>query len=79
MEAILKEIERAADYIFKQIKEKTSIGIILGTGLGGLVEQDGVDLFRRTIGEPPAAGPLGVRQVRETALGLDLLELVRSG
>jgi purine-nucleoside phosphorylase len=39
MEAILKEIERAADYIFKQTKEKTSIGIILGTGLGGLVEK----------------------------------------
>jgi purine-nucleoside phosphorylase len=39
MEAILKEIERAAEYIHKRIKEKPSIGIILGTGLGGLVEK----------------------------------------
>ena len=39
MEAILKEIEQAAEHILKQIKEKPSIGIILGTGLGGLVEK----------------------------------------
>jgi len=42
MEAILKEIDRAADYILDRIKEKPATGIILGTGLGGLVEK--VDL-----------------------------------
>lgn len=39
MEAIQKEIERAADYVFERIQERPATGIILGTGLGGLVEK----------------------------------------
>jgi purine-nucleoside phosphorylase len=39
MEAILKEIEQIADFIAVKTKEKPTVGIILGTGLGGLVEK----------------------------------------
>jgi len=39
MEAILKEIEETAGFIMSLIKEKPRVGIILGTGLGGLVEK----------------------------------------
>jgi purine-nucleoside phosphorylase len=38
MEAALREIEESSHFIGRQIKEKPSVAIILGTGLGGLVE-----------------------------------------
>jgi len=37
MEAILKEIEESSSFIAGKIKDRPRIGIILGTGLGGLV------------------------------------------
>jgi purine-nucleoside phosphorylase len=43
MEAVLKEIERAADFVLDRIGESPAIGIILGTGLGGLVEKVAID------------------------------------
>ena len=39
MEKILKEIEEAYRFISEKIKGPVQIGIILGTGLGGLVDQ----------------------------------------
>ena len=39
MEAILKEIEEIAEFIAGQTQEEPSVGIILGTGLGALVEK----------------------------------------
>jgi purine-nucleoside phosphorylase len=39
MEAVLKEIEQAADYLGKRATANPRIGIILGTGLGGLAER----------------------------------------
>jgi purine-nucleoside phosphorylase len=39
MEAILKEIEETAGFIASKTKEEPSVGIILGTGLGDLVEK----------------------------------------
>jgi len=39
MEAILREIEEAVLFIADQVKEKPTVGIILGTGLGNLVEK----------------------------------------
>jgi purine-nucleoside phosphorylase len=39
MEAILKEIEETAGFVASKIKEEPSVGIILGTGLGDLVEK----------------------------------------
>ena len=39
MEAILREIEESSSFIDARIKNRPRIGIILGTGLGGLVEK----------------------------------------
>lgn len=39
MEEILKEIEETAGFIADRIEEKPRVGMILGTGLGGLVEK----------------------------------------
>lgn len=39
MEAILREIEESSGFIAARIKNRPRIGIILGTGLGGLVEK----------------------------------------
>lgn len=39
MEAILKEIEEAFGFIVDRFKEKPTVGIILGTGLGNLVKK----------------------------------------
>lgn len=39
MKAVLKEIEESFGFIAGQVKEKPRVGIILGTGLGGVVEK----------------------------------------
>src|SRR3972149_7452301 len=39
MEAVLKEIEESLRFISGQVKKKPSVAVILGTGLGGLVEK----------------------------------------
>lgn len=39
MENILQEIEEASQFMARRVKAKPSVGIILGTGLGGLVEK----------------------------------------
>jgi purine-nucleoside phosphorylase len=39
MNTVVKEIEQAADYVSTRINARPLIGIILGTGLGGLAEK----------------------------------------
>ena len=41
---ILKRIKATADHIQSQIKDRPLVGIILGTGLGGLVNEIEVDV-----------------------------------
>jgi len=39
METIRKEVEESSSFIMGKVKEKPKVGIILGTGLGGLVQR----------------------------------------
>ena len=39
METVRKEVEESSRFIMGKVKEKPKVGIILGTGLGGLVQK----------------------------------------